>query len=318
VSKSIHLKLPSLLSQFLYQHKKLNLPGIGIFTLDPSAVIPDEPDKDLQSIAHSIEFKNVVVREPDNELVEFIHIHTGKMTPLAASDLDSYLTIGTQLLNIGKPFYLEGIGTLVKTKEGKLDFTPGEYSTLKLDDKNEEKKDKAGKKKPANVESYDKYEPDTSENNGVRKILLVVGIIIGLAVIGWGGYSLYKNNIPDENENDNSKVIKKDTIKSQPDSTSLTSLQADTLQSKKPKIAQSGPLNGDSVLYKFILLETNNKYKALRRYNQLLSFLLKIKMETTDSNFFKVYFTFPALPKDTLRIKDSLNRVYANKIIIEQ
>jgi len=43
--KSQALKLPLLLTQFLYKNKKLTLPGIGIFTLDPSAVIPEEHNK---------------------------------------------------------------------------------------------------------------------------------------------------------------------------------------------------------------------------------------------------------------------------------
>ena len=35
------------------------------------------------------------------------------------------------MLNIGKPFHLEGIGTITKNKSGKFDFTPGEYTLIK-------------------------------------------------------------------------------------------------------------------------------------------------------------------------------------------
>ena len=35
------------------------------------------------------------------------------------------------MLNIGKPFYLEGIGTITKNKTGKFDFSPGEYTVIK-------------------------------------------------------------------------------------------------------------------------------------------------------------------------------------------
>ena len=78
------------------------------------------------------------------------------------------------------------------------------------------------------------------------------------------------------------------------------------------------PVVSDSSWYKFIVLATDKKYKALRRYQQLLSYDLKIKIETKDSSFFKLYFTFPAFSKDTIRIKDSLNRTYATKVFIEK
>ncbi|HEX4850516.1 MAG TPA: hypothetical protein VFV08_06895, partial [Puia sp.] len=74
----------------------------------------------------------------------------------------------------------------------------------------------------------------------------------------------------------------------------------------------------DSVMYKFVILQTYNKLHALKRYNQLLSYDLKINMYNKDSNFFKLYFAFPAKARDTVRIKDSLERQYAHSVSIEQ
>jgi hypothetical protein len=91
--KSQALKLPSLLTQFLYKNKKLTLPGIGIFTLDPSAIIPEVHNKEQHETAMGIEFKNANILHPDDELIEFIRLHTGKIKPLAIADLDSYLTL---------------------------------------------------------------------------------------------------------------------------------------------------------------------------------------------------------------------------------
>ena len=128
------LKLPQLLSQYLYQTRKIDLPGIGSFTLDPAVVIPQETDRIGQIPATGISFKNANISVPDDALVNFIKEVPGKMKSLAAADLDFYLTTGKQLLNIGKPFYLEGIGTLIKNKEGYLDFTPGDYMVARLDE----------------------------------------------------------------------------------------------------------------------------------------------------------------------------------------
>ena len=141
------MKLPSLLTQYLYKYKKLNLPGIGTFTLDPAAIIPDDHSKNEHETALGIEFKNNPVSQADPELIEFIRVHTGKIRPLAIADLDSYLTLGNEMLNIGKPFYLEGIGTLTKGQEGRFEYTPGEYSTLRIEDPRGEAGARAGKKK---------------------------------------------------------------------------------------------------------------------------------------------------------------------------
>jgi hypothetical protein len=308
------LKLPLLLTQYLYLHKKLNLPGIGSFILDPSAILPDEHNKDPHAVAVGIEFKNAVITEPDDELIEFIRVHTGKMKSLALADLDSFITLGTELVNIGKPFYLEGIGMLTKNKDGKYDFKPGEYSTIRLDDPGSGKAEKREKAEFALNEPGYEYEPRT---NRLRKLLLIGSVIGGLAIIGWGGYMLYMKNTAPTNEGD-LIIIPKDTAARKTESEISLVSRADSSQSKKTGNSGSLRSRGDSVLYKFNILETHNKIRALKRYNQLLSFKLKISMYTRDSSFFKVYFAFPARSKDTVHIKDSLNREYGHSIHIDQ
>src|ERR1700688_2316276 len=107
------------------------LPGLGIFTLDESVVLPEENDQTLLSMPNAVQFQNANIAAADKELITFICENTGKIKPLAISDLDSYLNLGTEMLNIGKPFYLEGIGTITKNKTGKFDFSPGEYSLIR-------------------------------------------------------------------------------------------------------------------------------------------------------------------------------------------
>ena len=218
------MKLPQLLSQFLYLAKKLDLPGIGSFTLDPSVVIPEGSDKDVQTIASGISFRNTVIREPDDALVTFIKEHTGKMKPLAAADLDFFLTTGKQLLNIGKPFYLEGIGVLIQNKEGKLDFTPGEYSRAKLQDQETERKERAGGKVVLEEShhahrSHHEHEP---KSGSARQAVLLTVIIGGLIVIGWGGYTLYKKNTVAEPVADRVQVADTTTTAIPPPDTSTS------------------------------------------------------------------------------------------------
>ena len=311
------LKLPQLLSHFLYQNKTLALPGIGNFTLDPSTAIPEWTEKEQPQVVHGIEFENVAVLHPDSALIDFIHKYTGKMKPLAESDLDSYLGLGIQLLNIGKPFYLEGIGSVLKTKEGKYEFTPGEFNTVRLVLPGDEKTEIADKRRRVLDEPEKEY---STQSKTAKQIFLTIGIMGGIAIIAWAGYNLYKKKtVPVSNSENSSVVLKDDTATETKNDTvaNTVAAQPDSTELKKKDSISIAWKQTDTNQYKFVILATANKYRALKRFNQLLSFELKVKMDTKDSSFFKIYFPLHVSPKDTLRIRDSLNTYYGTKTIIE-
>jgi hypothetical protein len=311
LAKRRALKLPILLTQYLYKYKNLNLPGIGSFTLDPSAILPDDHSKNPHEAASGIEFSTDFASQPDPELIEFIRIHTGKIKPLAVADLDSFLTLGFELLNIGKPFYLEGIGALTKGQEGRIEFSPGEYTVTRVEDPRAEGHKHTRKKQIVHEEPH--YEPERQQPAGSRKLIVTLAIFIGLIIIGWGGYQLYKKNSLGSAERDIAVVDAKNK-----EQDSIRNMKiADSLDASQKKLALARTM-GDSSVMKFIILRTHNKEHALKRYNQLLSFNLKINLETLDSSYFKIYFSFPALMKDTVHIKDSLEREYAHKVVIEK
>jgi hypothetical protein len=345
------LKLPQLLSQYLYQTRKLDLPGIGSFTLDAEAVIPQETDKIGQMPATGIQFKNVTIVTADDALINFIKEHTGKMKSLSASDLDFFLTTGRQLLNIGKPFYLEGIGTLVKNKDGRLDFTPGEYMIARIDTPGHSgHSGHAGHQgTERNVTDEGPRERETRSSTD-RQILLLIGIVVGLLIIGGGGYYLYKRNSFSEPTTEKQAVVIPDTTSARQDTTAVKPDAAtaanpsasDTVAGSKAIPPQSTkaagpapavptpsvttpaaatvnvPVPSGAILYHFVILSTDNKHHALRRYNQLLGYQLNIKMDQKDSTWFKLYFPIAALTRDTTYIKDSLSDTYAApKVTIE-
>jgi hypothetical protein len=328
----------------------LDLPGIGSFTLDAGAVIPQESDRMGQVPASGISFKNANIFTPDDALITYIKEHTGKMKSLAAADLDFYLTTGRQLLNIGKPFFIEGIGTLLKNKEGRLDFTPGDYLIPRIDEL-------SGPERERSRNTYDeppREEPKTS-NVRQRQTLLLVLLVAGVVVVGWGGYYLYqRNNFSEQAGPENRATAIPDTPAARSaDTVAATQPATDTTTSKSPTVtgalAKADTAKADAVaarpaagpavspaaapptfvphdpvpaegqsLYHFVILRTPNKVHALRRYNQLLGFQLNIRMETKDSTFFKLYFPVAAAPKDTTHIKDSIADVYAANVVIEK
>jgi hypothetical protein len=318
----------------LYQTRKLDLPGIGSFTLDPTAVIPQEADRLGQMPATGIQFKNANILVPDDALLNFIKEHTGKMKSLVSADLDFFLTTGRQLLNIGKIFYIEGIGTLVKTKDKGLEFTPGDYLIARVEDSSPERR-----------VSYDEPARDHREpkGNSTRQTLLLAGIVFGLVVIGWGGYYLYRRNNFVEPTPEKSAVVIPDSTThadsnslaghNPSDSTAGATASKGAAQPETPKtvaappaippastpsrvIADNIPVPPGASLYHFVILSTANKYRALRRYNQLLGYQLNIRMEQRDSAWFKLYFPIAASVRDTTHIKDSLADVYAAPHVI--
>jgi hypothetical protein len=79
------------------------------------------------------------------------------------------------------------------------------------------------------------------------------------------------------------------------------------------------PVPPGARLYHFVILVTDDKHRAVRRYNQLLGYKLNVRMYQKDSAWFKLYFPIAAFSRDTAYIKDSLSNTYAAPhVIIEQ
>lgn len=296
----LNLKLSALFGKYLYQHKTLSLPGLGVFSLDPSAAIPETTDKNFHEIYQHITFRQQPVLKPDEGLIDFIRTHTGKIRPLAESDLESYLSDGKILLNIGKPFYFEGIGTLQKNRQGTYDFIPGLPLVDRLSVQQEEisAEDAQQRFDPEPVRNY-----NSGNNNSLKAVLVVLAILLGLAAIVWGGYLLYNSG----NSTPEGTAIGDSSVVVTPDSNTVNqgfdSVQNDSLMNLSPVTGS------DSIRY--VIETTPNKTRALRRYSQLQLNGQDIRMRVNgDSTLFDLYFTLPATSGDSTRIKDSLKRFY--------
>jgi hypothetical protein len=305
------LKIPQLLVLYLYTNRKMSLPGLGIFTLDKSVILPDENDRNLHSTPNAVQFQNANIVAADKELISFICEQTGKIKPLAISDLDSYLNLGMEMLNIGKPFYLEGIGTITKNKAGKFDFSPGEYSLIK---------------ETSSSADHDKkkvYAKDKKQRTEILPVqnktgLKVLAFISALVIVGLGGWMLYKKNSPAVSEtNPDTSLVVQQQVPVAADTLKRDSLRKDSVNVLPADIPHLVALQHPGTPYKFIILATDDKPRAMRRYNQLIGFNLKAHYYHVDSTY-KVFFQFPALAKDTTHIKDSLHKEYAADVTIEK
>lgn len=303
------MKLATLLTQYLYQNRQLNLPGIGQFTIDANVAIPDSHDKTFPDFLQQIQFQQKTIYQPDAGLIDFIREKTGKIKPLAESDLDSFLGDCKLLLNIGKPLFLEGIGSLQKNKDGRFEFSVGQPLTERFDNPAPERHNHNEKQSDRKPLYHTEYTQQNAQGNLLKKLLIVAGILIGMGVIVWGGYLLYSQKVEPKNTSivntapppETGEAVTKDPA---PQKDSLTlAREADSLA----RLATSAPVPGT---YKFICEETGSKTRALKRIALLHDGNPQYQLETKDSIRFKIFVVLRATPADTTWKKDSLKAWY--------
>jgi hypothetical protein len=288
------VKLTALLAQYLYTNHRLDLPGIGTFLLDPTVISSAvENTKQPLSEIEGISFENNALLKDTPDLIAFISSQTGKMKALANADLESHIQLAQQLLNLGKPFTFEGIGILVKKKNGVFEFTPLSMPPEKI----KEYKAKETTSQVTLEESSAKYEsflssPKTSL--GWRRPAVALLVLAGIALAIWGGYTISK------------KAATSDTTEVTDAPPPPPPVDSSALQ---PVIVKKQD-------YKYIL-QVSKRQTALRRYNQLKTNLWDVQMETQDSVLFKLYMLLPAMNADTTRVLDSLTAMTGKKVYIE-
>lgn len=319
-------KVAPILAQYLYTNKRLELPGIGVFLLDPSVNTEVENNKQNKSVnLEGVSFEYNPATKESPELIAYISSNTGKMKALASSDLESHLELAQQFLNIGKPFLFEGIGTLTKTKSGELIFTSGQLLPEKMRE-HTTKETTASYTHEEPVISFKSVllNPKAKWKKPVAALLVLAGIVIAVL----GGYIVYKKSKagketipvvetkpeetkpqPTEIIKDTAKYLNKDTVAAVPvkkDSIIIPPVQNTTPSS----IATAGN-------YKYVL-EIAGIKRAFFRYEKLKHYQWPVQMETKDSVSFKLFMVLPTAAADTMHIRDSLTAMNGRKVHIEQ
>lgn len=299
------MKLAPILAQYLYNNKRLTLQGIGVFESKPAPYIDSSDTKNSKTTpAETITFQNNPAAKEDEELIRFISAQTGKMKPLAISDLESYIELMRQFLNIGKPFQIEGIGTLTKIRTQEYGFAQGGYLNEKMIEAVEPEKTTQGSSAvDPSVSFSGLYRKHDKPGFTLKKTSIAFLLFGGIGLAIWGGYTLYNNNQPVP------VAIKKEPVPetipvvdtTKYTTTTTTTATKDSVLAKNT-IKQAG--------FKFVFESTPNKNRAIKRFNFLKNINSDIHLETTDSSLFKITVDMNIQPSDTLRIKDSLNAWY--------
>ena len=299
------MKLAYLLAQYLYTNKRLDLPGIGSFILDPSVIIENENHKHRSGLPEGISFVNNPSIRNVPELVDYISAKSGKMRVLAESDLESHLQMIQQFLNINKPFSFDGIGTLVKVRQGEFEFTPGNMmSANKLKENPEKEKQNVTRKE--NIEAkYQAYLATPTIKSRWSKPAVVFLIFCGIVLAIWAGYTISTNRA----DTAEATLSESNTSESLPVIDSAQLNKPDTIAVQK----QVSPAN-----YKFVL-EVTKATRAFRRFKQLQDTRLApvLQLETTDSIQYKLFVLLP-VTTDTTKTIDSLTAFLGKKVYIER
>lgn len=297
------MKIEQLLVQYLYDNKVLKLQGLGIFSLADNFTLPAETEKDpvIPDNAISFEYNTKVAEDP--ALISFIVQKTGKILPLASADLDSYIMLGKQFLNIGKPFRIEGIGTLQKNMQGQYDFVPGQFITPRLDDIPRQLKEK----KDDDI-SFDTALKERS--NGSRKGILIAAGILILGLAAWGIW--YLVNKPKTKTTTADKIVTPDTIAAIKDSNNIIAKKTDSLK-PAPAVVPAA----DGYTFKIVFKTIAGKDAATKEMDKWIKRNHTVIMYAKDSVSYKLAEPFKLPLTDTTYVLDSLKKFYHPKAHIE-
>jgi hypothetical protein len=286
------VKIEQLLVQHLYTNKNVTIQGIGTIHLNPSVVLPTEGDKDYQMPENAFSFEFNLKATEDDALIQFIVQQTRKIKPLASSDLESYSLLAKQFLNIGKPFVIEGVGTIFKSQTGAYEFNSGNLVTPKIEDA----------PKPLNEKTEEPIYPGEIErttNN--KRIWISILLVIIVSGGGLGLYYIYNKPIAAPTQ-----VV---TI----DSSTLINDEAaadSSIQPVAPKPAADSSIIQDSFTFRVVIKEYKLKKNAEASFKNLTMAGHRLEFVETDSTHYKLVMPFTRPLTDTSYVKDSLQKFF--------
>ncbi len=285
------VKVQDLLADYLYQNKTLTLPAIGSFELDPTINFSDIKEENWPPDA--IRFHQNTSAVADEPFIAYLVKQSGKMRPLALSDLESYLSNGIQLLNIGKPFAFKGIGSLSRSgsnftfQQGhpvldRLEQTDGSYFVKDRTNETEETKD------------LDFSHQAIKTNN--RTTIISIVAIIALLVIAGAIYLALRTD--DSNKTDNTiQTVDSSTVTSDADTTAVV-----------PIVPVTVPRNDSS--FQLLINNFTTSSGANARLQALLQRGHSVSLQVKDSSNYNIVLTVNKPLSDTTYVIDSLKKMF--------
>ncbi|MBX3257605.1 MAG: hypothetical protein KF862_25990 [Chitinophagaceae bacterium] len=293
----------------------MQLQGFGEFTMENFYDNPFEHEKGKIKIPeNAIRFLPDKKCKEDAGLIEFISKSTGKIKPLAASDLEDFLNIGKQLLNVSKQFYIEGLGTLVLDANDILSFSQGtELIPAAIAEDSIIRKSREIKEDHAGISFSDDY--NNASGNNTRKFLITLAVIAGMALIGWAAY--YSYNQWQESKNASSVPPGIKPVLPAPATTTADSTLTDPVTDSTKAVTIASNTDSAGASSYRVIIETSQKTRALKRHQDLLNMGYKVELATDDSVTFRLFTNINGPLSDTARVRDSIARFFGRRVIID-
>lgn len=287
---------------YLYEHQFISLPSIGEFTLDKAINFANEEEKKnfFPSDGLRFSYNNKAIIQP--EFVQYIRSYITKPNSLIESDIEDYTLQIINWLNIGKPYTIEGIGTLTKLQNGKIEFSVGVSKVENIS---------SIISSIANKESnFEEFIIDNSNRiNAVKtkKTLLAFIYFFFFLFVFWIinyfiGSSKQKSAQTELPEN-----ILNDTVKK------VVAKVIDTNTVAVFKVS-------DTIRYKMYFLSSKYKEKADKQFAYWSKFekVNRDEVIVKDTMRYRLYIYKKAIPKDTTDVKISLSKYFNHAITIEK
>ena len=295
------MKTEQLIVQYLYSNKKVTLQDIGVFNITSEIIIPEDSDKDIVLPADTIQFVYDPKAPVDDGLVAFIMESTRKIKPLAYSDLESFIILNKQFLNIGKPLVFEGMGTLQKTQGGDYAFTQAATSHVTTE---ELPKIITEKLKEKITFATPQKEKNGAGNKNVLWLLFAVIIVLGTVA----AIFFFNKNKADEKTLASTENAVTDT---------LPVVKKDTVLRQNVSVPPVTNALKDSNTFFVVIKEYTDFATAEKSLKRYLSFGNKVVLTTKDSVIYKLRIPFTKPLNDTVRVKDSLSKFFQSKAYVE-
>ncbi|WP_336514087.1 hypothetical protein [Pollutibacter soli] len=306
------MKVSQLLLPYLLQNKSFHLEGLGKFSIEKNATLSIEDNPNGSLPKGSVQFEANKKLGPDQDFIAYISKETGKIKPLASSDLESFTVIGKQLLYISKPFVIDGIGHLQLDTKHQLEFVQEEYSSggnMETIRKGKSQED---------VQFDDDYrQPVSKRKASGSNALLMALVVIGLGLMGYVAYFFYEKTEgkPEVHEQATQLIL------SSPPEDSVNQISADTSAKTETPVTPDStvtPAPAPVTTQGFnIVLEVAKQKRALKRYADLKEWGHKVVMITKDSIDFKIAISVNKPLSDTTRVRDSLSNFFGKKVWVE-
>lgn len=299
------MKFDDQLAAFLYENKTLKLEGIGTFTLDGKVSVPNEQEKEIFYPIEGLSFDYNPKSSTDENIITFLVKKLHKIEPLIRSDLESYLANIKQFLNLGKPYTIQGVGTLTKNNQGIYEFTPGNFLPVKeeLNPRRE------------NAEHNYPVRSNSSTGRAFVVIVIVIAALAALGGIGWGISNLIAKQQTTETE-EAPQEGQLDTIPQQVDTAPLPQ-SVPPVSTPAPAAVDTATETGDSVRYKMVFETTRFRDRANIRTTQLNTYGNRTQYDTIrvgDSLRYRLFIPVRIRPADTIRVRDSLSTFLGRRV----